>query len=47
MDISAPRVANKMATRGIWRNLLKFLMEFDCRDRFVIIEYYRDLPCTF
>jgi hypothetical protein len=47
MDMSAPHVANKMETRGIWWNLLKFLTEFDCRDRFVIITNHKDLPWTF
>jgi hypothetical protein len=47
MSISAPRVANKMETRGIWQNLLKNLTEFDANDRFVIIAYHKDLPCTF
>jgi hypothetical protein len=33
--------------RGIWRNLLKNLTEFDARDRFVIIAYHEDLPWIF
>jgi hypothetical protein len=47
MSMSAPHVANKMATRGIWQNLLKILTEFDVNDRFVIIAYHKDLTCTF
>jgi len=33
--------------RGIWRNLLKNLTEFNARDRFVIIVYHKDLPVIF
>jgi hypothetical protein len=31
---------------GIWRNLLKFLTEFDCRDQFIIIANHKDLLWT-
>jgi hypothetical protein len=45
--MSALCVTNKMETRGIWRNVLKILTEFDASDRFVIITYHKDLPYTF
>jgi hypothetical protein len=38
---------NTWRWRGIWRNLLKILTEFDSSDRFVIIANHKDIPLTF
>jgi hypothetical protein len=43
MDMCHYFIGDTWHWRGIWRNLLKFLTEFDCRDRFVIIGNHKKL----
>lgn len=47
MDTYSHLIGDTWCWRGIWRNLLKILTEFDYNDRFVIIANQKDLPWTF
>jgi hypothetical protein len=47
MDMCRHFIGNTWRWRDIWQNMLKFSMEFDFGNRFVIIANHKDLIWTF